>query len=55
MKVCPGVARAVTRILLPTSTVCASLIGERSKETSSAAFTWYVAPVRLASASPPVT
>ena len=28
MKVWPGVARAVTRILLPTSTVCASLIGE---------------------------
>ncbi len=55
MNVWPGVASAVSRIRGPISTVSPSVIGVRSKETSSAAFTTYAAPVASARANPPVT
>ena len=49
MKVWPGVASAVIR-MRPVATVSPSLIGVRSKETSSAPLTTYAAPVAWASA-----
>lgn len=52
VKVCPGVAIAVTRIRAPISTTSPSRIGVRSKDTLSLALTRYAAPVRRANASP---